>query len=106
MNDREMRVQCVESALRAVHRDAERNAATPDDQCILRTLSGIRSNVQQRRLEQRSEVQFLWRFLSAGAVAASVLVGVALSNLPDELVTSNSPSDDMVATVLNPTMPF
>ena len=106
MNSRETRIRCVESALRAVHREAERGAGTPSEACILRSVAGIRVKSQQQRQEQKGEAQFLWRFLSAGAVAASVLVGVALSNLPDEPLTFNSQADDMVATVMNPTMPF
>ena len=106
MSDRELRVRCVEHALRAVYREAERTAGTPEESCVLRTLAGVRSKALQVKQEQRGEAQFLWRFLSAGAVAASVLIGVALSNLPDEALAFNSQSDDMVVAVMNPTLPF
>jgi hypothetical protein len=106
MREREMKVHCVEKALRAVYRNAERAAEIPDEACIIRTLLRIRAEALSPRTDTRSEAQFLWRFLSAGAVAAAVLVGVALTNLSEEPLALNAQADDMVATVLNPTMPF
>ena len=106
MSDRETKLHCVERALRAVYRDAGSPAEVPDEACIVRTVTRIRSAARARRQDTRGEAQFLWRFLSAGAVAATVLVAVALTNLSDEPLVPNVPADDMVATVLNPTMPF
>ncbi|MFI5400708.1 MAG: hypothetical protein ACHQZQ_06630 [SAR324 cluster bacterium] len=106
MSERETRIDRVERALRAAYREPERAVAEPADGSVERILTRVRVCARLAREESSGEARFLWRFLSAGAVAAAVLVAVAVTSFPQEGLAVNALPDDMVASVLNPTMPF
>jgi|SRR5579863_4227048 hypothetical protein len=107
MSQSDLKVQRVERALQAAYFERGRDATAPAETSVQFILTRVRACALGQTRDAPGETQFLWRFLSAGAVAAAVLVAVALTNLPGEnLTTLNPPTDDMVAMVLNPTMPF
>ena len=106
MSEREMRIDRVERALRAAYLERERAAPAPADGSVERILARVWACAGMAREESAPDTRFLWRFLSAGAVAAAVLVGVAMTSFPQEGLALNAPPDDLVASVLNPTMPF
>jgi hypothetical protein len=106
MSESETRMERVERALRAAYREPERAVAAPSDGSVERILMRVRACARLAPEQSLGDARFLWRFLSAGAVAAAVLVAVAVRNVPLEGLSLNAPSEDMVASVLNPTMPF
>ena len=106
MSERELKVQRVERALKAAYFERGREACAPAEASVQCILTRVRACAADNGQDGPAESQFLWRFLSAGAVAAVVLVAVALTNLSGESLTLSTASDDMVAMVLNPTMPF
>jgi hypothetical protein len=97
-------VDRVERALRGAYWELERAGEAPSNAAVERIMMRVRAHARTLREDFPAQAQFVWRFLSACAVATAVLVAVAITNVPDE--TLNAPSDDVVATVLNPTMPF
>jgi hypothetical protein len=104
MKEGETRVDRVERALRGAYREPERAGDAPTNAAVERIMMRVRARARTAREDFPAQARFVWRFLSACAVATAVLVAVAITNVPDE--TLNSQTDDMVATVLNPTMPF
>ena len=106
MNEREMRIERVERALRTAYLEPGPEAPGPAEGSVERIVARVRACARAAREEATGEARFLWRFLSAGAVAAAVLVGVAMTSFPQEGLALNAPPDDLVASVLNPTMPF
>lgn len=106
MNERDMRIARVERALGAAYRDPQGANDGPSEAAVQRIVMRVRARVRSAPEASSMDARFLWRFLSACAVAAAALVVLAITNVPGESLTLNPPSDDMVATVLNPTMPF
>jgi anti-sigma-K factor RskA len=106
MNGRGLQIDRVERALRAAYREPERAGGTPPDSTVERIVMRVRACARLAREESQGDARFLWRFVSACAVAAAVLVAVAITNVPGEGLTLTPLPDDMVANVLNPTMPF
>ncbi|MFI5401278.1 MAG: hypothetical protein ACHQZQ_09535 [SAR324 cluster bacterium] len=106
MSEREISIDRVERALRAAYLEPEGAAAAPAGGSVERILARVRACAGMAPDASTPDARFLWRFLSAGAVAAAVLVGVAMTSFPQEGMALNPPPDDMVASVMNPTMPF
>lgn len=112
MNERDMRRDRVERALQEVYRgpvrrEAERTAGEPSEATIRRIMTRVRAAARERRDGAPGNVRFLWRFVSAGAVAAAALLLIAITDLPQEIAAANQQSpDDFVVSVLNPNLPF
>jgi hypothetical protein len=111
MSKRETRQERVERVLQAAYRRTDLLASgpmggEPSEAAVGRIMTRVRVAARERRDGAPGDARFLWRFVSAGTVAAAALLLVAITDLPQEIGASNLPADDLVASVLNPTMPF
>jgi hypothetical protein len=97
----------IERALKGAYLHRSRGTATREsDGGAAQIMALIRAAARERRAEARGDTRFLWRFVSAGAIAVAALLLVAITNLPQDTVSVGIGQDDVVSLVLNPTMPF
>jgi cytochrome c-type biogenesis protein CcmH/NrfG len=105
MSERDNRLQRVERTLQAVYRREEDSIAGPSEGDVWRIMLRVRAAARMRTGTAPGDVRFMWRFVSAGMVAAVVLLALALSDSAPDPVPANS-VDDMAVAVMNPSLPF
>lgn len=82
MSERDNRLARVERALRAVYSRQAEAVVGPSDGDVWRIMLRVRTAARGLTGAAPGDLRFLWRFLSAGLVAAAVLLFVALSDVP------------------------
>jgi len=105
MNESGKRLDRVERALSAAYRSAESSIAGPSEPDVWRIMLRVRAAAREQIGTVPGDLRFLWRFVSAGMVAAGALLVIALSDLPVD-AAPQSAADDMIVAVVNPTLPF